>query len=247
MGSFDSFYFCDTIHYICSKEHHMIGTLVNAGAIIAGGILGIFFRSKFPERYVKITFQAIGLFTLFLGVSMALKGRELLIIIFSMVLGGIFGEWMQLDKRINSLGESLKSRLKSKQGNFAEGMVTAFLLYCMGSLTILGAIEEGLGNPPNLLMAKSLLDGVSAIALAAALGYGVLFSIIPLLIYQGGLTLLTYTLGNYFNQLIIDELTAVGGLMLLGLGLSILEIKKINVTNFLPALVVVVVLGYLFL
>jgi uncharacterized membrane protein YqgA involved in biofilm formation len=225
----------------------MTGTLINAGAIILGGIIGVFFRSRLPERFVKITFQAIGLFTLFLGVSMALKGSELLIIIFSMVLGGILGEWMKLDKRINAMGEQMKARLKSSSGNFAEGMVTAFLLYCMGSLTILGAIEEGLGNPPNLLLAKSLLDGVSAIALSAALGYGVLFSIIPLLIYQGGLTLLTYTLGDYFNQALINELTAVGGLMLLGLGLSILEIKKINVTNFLPALIVVVVLGYLFI
>ncbi len=225
----------------------MTGTLINAGAIILGGIIGVFFRSRLPERFVKITFQAIGLFTLFLGVSMALKGTELLIIIFSMVLGGILGEWMKLDKRINAMGEKMKERLKSSSGNFAEGMVTAFLLYCMGSLTILGAIEEGLGNPPNLLLAKSLLDGVSAIALAAALGYGVLFSIVPLLIYQGGLTFLTYTLGDYFNQALINELTAVGGLMLLGLGLSILEIKKINVTNFLPALIVVVVLGYLFI
>jgi len=225
----------------------MTGTLINAGAIILGGIIGVFFRSRLPERFVKITFQAIGLFTLFLGVSMALKGSELLIIIFSMVLGGILGEWMKLDKRINAMGEKMKARLKSSSGNFAEGMVTAFLLYCMGSLTILGAIEEGLGNPPNLLLAKSLLDGVSAIALSAALGYGVLFSIVPLLIYQGGLTLLTYTLGDYFNQALINELTAVGGLMLLGLGLSILEIKKINVTNFIPALIVVVVLGYLFI
>jgi len=225
----------------------MTGTFINAGAIIAGGSVGLFFRTKLPERYITITFQALGLFAMILGISMALEGKELLILIFSIVLGGLIGEYLKLANRINQFGEYLKRKLKTKQGNFAEGMITAFLLYCMGSLTILGAIEEGLGNTPNLLMAKALMDGVSSVALTAAMGYGVIFSIVPLIIYQGGLTLLTYALGDYFNKAIISEITAVGGLMLLALGLSILDIKKINVTNFIPAIVLVVILGYLFI
>jgi hypothetical protein len=114
-------------------------------------------------------------------------------------------------------------------------------------MTILGAIEEGLGDAPNLLLAKSILDGFSSIALAATLGIGVVFSIVPLLLYQGGLTLLTALVGDYFNQIIVDELSAVGGLMLLALGLRILEVKKIRVLNMLPSLVVVVILGVIFL
>jgi uncharacterized membrane protein YqgA involved in biofilm formation len=167
--------------------------------------------------------------------------------IFSIVIGSILGELINLEGSLNKFSDKLKKRLGSKNDRFSEGLLTAFLLFCMGSMTILGAIEEGLGNAPNLLLAKSILDGFSSIALAATLGIGVMFSIIPLLLYQGGLTLLTALVGDYFNQIIVDELSAVGGLMLLALGLRILEIKKIRVLNMLPSLVVVVVLGVIFL
>lgn len=225
----------------------MTGTLVNAGAIVLGGIIGLIIHTKLPKSIVKIVFQGIGLFTLFLGVKMAMETDNYLIMIFSMVVGGIIGQAANFDALINGWGEKLKNRLKSKNDRFTEGLVTAFLLYCMGSLTVLGAIEEGLGNTPNLLYAKSLLDGVSSIALTVALGYGVIFSIIPLLIYQGGLTLLAAWLGDYFAEAIINELTAVGGLLLLGLGINILEISHIKILNLLPALIVVVIISYFFI
>jgi len=167
----------------------MTGTLINAGAIIAGSIIGLIFHAKISEKYVKIVFQAIGLFTFFIGIDMALKTQNYLLMVFSLVLGAIIGTFFKLESKINDFSNFIKGKVKSDNSKFSEGLVTAFLLYCMGSMTILGAFEEGLGNPPNLLLAKSLMDGVSAIALSAALGAGVIFSVIPLLIYQGGLTL----------------------------------------------------------
>jgi len=224
----------------------MTGTLINAAAIIVGSLIGIGLHTKLPERIVKIVFQGIGLFTLFIGFYMGMKTNNLFLMILSIVTGGIIGEWINIDKYINRFGDKVKFKLKSKNSKFTEGLVTAFLLFCMGSVTILGAIEEGLGGEPNLLLAKSVLDGVSSIALAAAMGFGVAFSVIPLLIYQGGLTLLAAYFGDYFASHIIDELTAVGGLMLIGLGINILEIKQIKILNMLPALIVIVILAYFF-
>ena len=224
----------------------MTGTIINAVAIIIGSLIGIAINKKLPERFIKIVFQAIGLFTLFIGVYMALKTENLFLMVISIVTGAILGEWINIDKYINRFGDRMKNRLKSNNSKFSEGLVTAFLLFCMGSVTILGAIEEGLGGKPNLLLAKSVLDGVSSVALAAALGFGVAFSVIPLLIYQGGLTFLAAYFGDYFAESIINELTGVGGLMLIGLALNILEIKKLKILNMLPALVIIVVLVYFF-
>lgn len=225
----------------------MEGTLINAGAIIIGSIIGLIIHSRLPKRIITITFQGIGLFTLFLGFTMATKNSNLLIMIFSIVLGSIIGELIDIDKFMNRFSAWLKNKIKSKNDKFSEGFITAFLLFCMGSLTILGAIEEGLGGVPNLLLAKSVLDGFSSIALSASLGIGVIFSVIPLLIYQGGLTLFASSLQNLFNEILINELTAVGGLLLIGLGINILEIKKLKILNMLPSLVIVVILTYLFL
>jgi len=225
----------------------MTGTLVNAGTIIIGSIIGLLLHSRLPKKLTEIAFQGLGIFTIFLGVTMALKTSNYLIMIFSIVVGGIVGEVLNIEEKSDKMGNYLKRKLRLGSPTFSEGLVTAFLLYCMGSMTILGAIEEGLGNKPTLLLAKSLLDGFSAIALSSTLGVGVMFSIIPLVLYQGGLTLLTKLLGNYFNEMIINELTAVGGLLLIGMGLRVLEIKKIRVLNMLPALVIVIGLSVIFI
>ncbi|HCX73083.1 MAG TPA: DUF554 domain-containing protein [Candidatus Cloacimonas sp.] len=225
----------------------MLGTIINSAAILMGSIIGLLWHRKFPQKLTQTAFHGIGVFTIFLGINLAFKTSNFIVMIFSIVIGSILGELINLEGSLNKFSDKLKKRLGSKNDRFSEGLLTAFLLFCMGSMTILGAIEEGLGNAPNLLLAKSILDGFSSIALAATLGIGVMFSIIPLLLYQGGLTLLTALVGDYFNQIIVDELSAVGGLMLLALGLRILEIKKIRVLNMLPSLVVVVVLGVIFL
>ncbi|HCX99166.1 MAG TPA: DUF554 domain-containing protein [Bacteroidales bacterium] len=224
----------------------MSGTLINVAAVIIGGGLGVLFHARLPKRLTDSFFQAIGLFTLFLGFSMSLKTENPLLLVFSLILGALVGTLLRLQERIENLGTNIQAKLKLKGGQFSEGLVTAFLMFCMGSMTILGAIEEGLGGEPNLLLIKSLMDGFSSIALAAALGVGVIFSVVPLLIYQGGLTLLAAYLGSSLTNLMVDELAATGGILLIGLGITILGIKKIEVLNLIPALLFIVLLVYFF-
>jgi len=225
----------------------MTGTLVNAGAVIIGSLIGLVFRSRIPERMFKIVFQAIGLFTIYLGVSMALKANEMLIMVFSLVVGALVGEGLRIEERVEGVSDRIKKRIGGKDENFSAGFITAFLLFCMGSLSILGSIEEGMGHEPNLLMTKALMDGFSAVALTAALGVGVLFSVIPLVIYQGGLTLFAAYVGDVIPAAMLDELTGVGGVLILGLGITLLDLRHIKVLNLVPALVIEVLLCYFFL
>ena len=227
----------------------MIGTLVNVAAVLFGGILGLIFNTKVPKRYIDIAFQGIGVFTLVLGISMSIPTKEPLFLVFSIIVGSIIGEFFDIDQKLNSLGEWLKKRVRSTNVHFTDGLITAFLLFCMGAMTIMGAIEEGMSGNTQLLMTKSVMDGFAAIALASTLGVGVLFSVVPLFLYQGGLTLLAGGLevlmtdlmsGTQMDQMIV-ELSAVGGLLLIALGLNILELKKIKVSNMLPALVIILV------
>jgi len=224
----------------------MIGTIVNVITVVAGSALGLALNKKLPERFVKIFFQVVGLFTFFLGVSMSLKTTHELHLIMALISGALIGELLNLEDFVEKFSNLIKLKFKIGNEKFTEGLLTAFLLYCMGSLTILGAIEEGIGGSSKLLMIKSLMDGVSSIALASGLGIGVMFSAIPLLIYQGGLTLLAMGFGEFIPQVIIAELSAVGGILLIGLAISILEIKKIKVMNMLPALIMIVILIWLF-
>jgi uncharacterized protein len=225
----------------------MWGTLLNVGTVIAGSLVGLFFHAKLPKRLSAVAFQGIGLFTLFIGFTMAAKTRNLVVLVFSIVLGAIAGELLDIEGLMTRLGEWLKRRLGSANERFAEGMVTAFLLFCMGSMTVLGAIEEGMGGKPNLLAAKSVLDGFASLALASSMGIGVLFSVVPLLLYQGGLTAAAWGLGHALSTTVVNEISAAGGLILIGLGIRILEIKQLKVLNMLPALVVAGVLAAVFL
>ena len=220
-----------------------MGTLINAGAVIIGSLIGLTIHKRFPERIAAVAFQAIGVFTLFLGISMASKTGNFLIMVFSIVGGSIIGELLNIEKRVEGFSRFLKGAVRSGNDHFSEGFVTSFLLFCMGSMTILGAIEEGLGGRPNLLLAKSVLDGFSSIALSASLGVGVLFSALPLLVYQGGLTLFASSLHHALTPKLINEVTAVGGLLLIGLGVNILKIRQLSVLNMLPSLVIAAVLA----
>ncbi len=224
----------------------MIGTLVNFGAVIIGGSIGLIIHRNLPKRYVQLVFQIIGLFTLVLGFKMALESQQLLIMIFSLIFGGILGEVLKIEEWLNTLGDRIKRITKSKNDTFTEGLITAFILFCVGSLTFLGAIEEGMTGNPELLLIKSLMDGISAIALAVAFGIGVLFSAIPLIIFQGALTLFASLAGEFINPVYITEITATGGVILIGLGLNLLEIKKIKIVNLLPAMLIVPLLMEIF-
>jgi uncharacterized membrane protein YqgA involved in biofilm formation len=222
-----------------------MGTLINVAAILLGSLIGMLIKEKLPKKIITIIFQVMGLFTLVLGISMSLKTEHFLIVIGSLVLGAVIGEWIDLDKYMNLWSQKLKARLKIGNDKFTDGMITAFLLYCMGAMTILGAIEEGVQGSYDILLMKSLMDGISSIALASGFGIGVMFSSIPLLVYQGGLTLFSSFIGEHFTEVIISDLSATGGILLIGLGINILEIKKLKILNMVPSLVIVVILSYL--
>ena len=224
----------------------MLGTVVNTLAIIVGGFIGTICNRSLPQRYQAIIFQGMGLFIVALGVSMSIKMEYVLISIFSLLLGGIAGELLKLDKQMNTLGEWLKRSLKFKNERFTEGFVSTSLLYCIGAMAVLGAIEEGTGEFPTILLTKSVMDGFSSIAFAAALGVGVIFSAASVAIYQGTITLIVFLFADTIDIAIINELSAVGGILLIGLGINILEIKDIKVVNLLPALVFVVVFMLVF-
>lgn len=224
----------------------MIGTIVNVIAVLIGGTIGTFISINIPERFTKIIFQTIGVFTIWLGIKMALKSNHILIMIISLILGAIVGELMDIDKYINRFGDYLKRKLKIKNETFSEGLITSFLLFCMGSMTILGAIQEGLTGKATIFYTKSVMDGISSLILSSSLGVGVIFSIIPLFLYQGGLTLIASSLNNALTTVMIQDLTAVGGIILIALGFDIMKIKRIKVANLLPALVFILILSYFF-
>lgn len=223
----------------------MTGTIINVVLVIAGSTLGLLIHKRFPERIRVIVFQAIGLFTIMLGIYLGLKSTAFLVIIFSLISGALIGEGFYLQERIEKGGDYLKKWLRVKNENFTEGLVTAFMLFCVGSFTILGAIEEGLTGEYNLLLTKSVLDGFSSIALASAFGFGVMFSVIPLFIYQGALTIFASYVEPFLDIALQNEITAVGGIMIVGLGLNIMDVKKIRVLNLTPGLLTVVLIHHI--
>ena len=223
-----------------------IGSIFNAGAVVVGGCIGIFAGRFIPDRLQRIVFQCFGLFSLYLGFDMAGKGDSTALVLFGLVLGAIWGELWDLDAKLNSLGEYLKARINTGSSTFTEGFVTTTLFYCVGSMSILGALQEGLQGDPSLLFTKGMMDGTLTILFAASLGVGTLFSALPLLIYEGGITLAAGWFGTFLTPAMIDNMSGVGGLMIVGLGLNLLQVAQIKVSNFLPGLLVVVLLTRLF-
>lgn len=224
----------------------MIGTIVNTAAVLIGGLLGLILKKRMPDRVTTIYFQAIGLFTLAIGASMAVSMEKILIVASSIAIGSLVGEWWDLEKGAEQMSEYLKDRFKIGSERFSEGLITAFLLFCVGSMTILGTIQEGTGGSPDLLYTKSMMDFFSAILLASAFGVGVVFSALPLFIFQAALTLLAMYAAHFFTDNIILGLTNVGGILLIGLGINILGIKKLRIMNMLPSLIIVVFLIWIF-
>ncbi len=223
-------------------QNKMIGSIINAAAVVFGGGIGLFLGQRMPERFKTIYFQAIGLFTFAIGISMVWNMKDIFPIVVSIALGALLGEWMKLEQRTEQLAEVLKSKLKLKNQAFSEGLTTSFLLFCVGSMTILGAIQEGTTGSAELLLTKSLMDGFSAILLASAFGISVIISALPLFVFQAGLTLLAAQLSPMLTPDIIQAISNTGGVLLIGLAINILEIKKLRIINMLPALIIVVVL-----
>ncbi len=225
------------------------GTFVNVGAILAGSALGLMLRRGLPERIRGIVFQAIGLTTIVLGLQLALKvdsALHMLQLVFAMLLGGITGEALSLETRLEHFSEWLKRRAGIKgEARFTEGLVTAFLIYCIGAMTFVGALNEGLTGDRGLLLIKSVLDGFMSIALASTFGVGVAFSVVPLLIFQVAVTLLGVSLGGVFTEPVINQLSAVGGVLILGIGINLLGLAQLRLINLLPALAFAVLFSLL--
>ncbi len=232
----------------------MTGTFINVATVLIGGTIGLFFGSRIPEKLKATVIAGLGLFTAAMGLQMFLKTQNPLIVLGALLIGSLLGEWWRIEDRIQHLGQVLEARFshdtKTDSGsNFVRGFLTASLLFCIGPMTIVGSISDGLSGDYNLLAVKSVLDGFAAMAFASTLGVGVLFSSLTVFIFQGGISLAAMQVANAFatssgmevaqTDPHILELTATGGVILLGLAISsLLEIKKIRAGNFLPALAI---------
>lgn len=221
----------------------MWGTIVNALAIIAGGILGVIIGQKVSKSMGDTLMQGIGLAVMLIGVQMALTTQNILIMIGSLVVGGAIGELLELEARLERLGKRLEETVKDREGGVAKAFVTTSLIYCVGAMAIVGSLESGLHHNHQILYAKSMLDGISALIFASTMGVGVVFSAGPILIYQGGIALLAGALQPLLTQAVITEMSAAGGLLIMGIGLNVLNIKLIKVGNLLPAIFVAAALA----
>jgi len=220
----------------------LLGTVANAGAIIIGGIAGSFFRKGISERFSNIIMSVLGLFTLVLGMMFAVDSQNALVVVFSLVIGSVIGEWIDIEKRMNDLGDYVQDKLNSREGSFSKGFVTASLLYCVGTMSIMGPLQSGLMNDHKILLMKSILDGTISVVFASTLGIGVALSSLPVLVYQGSIALLASSVAPYLSEAVITEMTAVGGVLLVGMGINLLEIKKLKVGNMLPAIFLPIIL-----
>jgi uncharacterized membrane protein YqgA involved in biofilm formation len=228
----------------------MTGTIINVIAVLLGGSLGLLFGARLPERLKATVIAGLGLFTAAIGFQMFLKTENPLIVLGALLTGALLGEWWRIEDGLQNLGRILEARFTSgpetatdsqaaPKGNFVRGFLTASLLFCTGPMAILGSIQDGLSGDYELLAVKSVLDGFASLAFASTLGVGVLFSSLVLLAFQGSISLLAVQLNTMITTPMLNEMTATGGVILIGLALSsILEIKKIRMGNFLPALAV---------
>jgi len=226
---------------------HLTGTLINAGTVLAGTTIGVLLGDRLPERIRETVMHALGLVTLAIGVHEALAAftpplstftsASVVIVLGSVLIGGVIGELVRIDDRLNRLGEALKRRFGRGEARFTEGFVVASLVFCVGPLTVLGSIQDGLNGDYQLLVVKSTLDGFAALAFAAVLGWGVGFSVLTILLYQGSLSLAASAVAGAFTPEITAALTAAGGILILGIAFRLLELKQIRVANLLPALV----------
>jgi len=215
---------------------------VNVVAVLFGSGIGLAVGNRLPERLQRIITTGLGLSTLLIGMQMALKVQNMLVLIASMVIGGVVGELLGIEAGLERAGEWLKSRARSSSGTFVTGFVTASLVFCVGPMTIVGSIQEGMSGNPEIIYTKSMLDGAASVAFASSLGIGVSFAAVTVLVLQGALTLLGAQLAFLLRAEILNELTATGGLLILAIGFLLLDVKRVRVANLLPALVVVVLL-----
>ncbi|MCL2079642.1 MAG: DUF554 domain-containing protein [Oscillospiraceae bacterium] len=239
-----------------------IGTIVNAATILIGGLAGLILKKYLPKRIAETVMQGVGLAVIIIGISGALSSvfkivdggissDHILLMIISLVIGGLIGELIGIEKRLDSFAVFCESKLKKpgSESTFTQGFVTATLVFCVGSMAIVGSLEDGINKNSDILFAKSTLDAVTAMIFASTLGIGVLFSAIPVGVYQGTITILAISVAPYLSDTLITQMSLIGSVLIMAIGLNMLHISKIKTGNLLPAIFIPVlyqvILGFL--
>ena len=222
------------------------GSVFNSLAVLFGGSLGLFIGKFIPEKLQSTIFNSMGLFILYVGINMSLSTKNSIAVLLALVLGAITGALLGLEDKLSSLGDVLKAKIHSSDSGFTQGFVSATLIFCMGSMAIIGAFNDGLRHDPELLITKGIMDGISSVLFAGSMGIGVVFSIIPMFIYQGALTLLAVWAEPFITPDMFANISGIGGLMIMGIGLNFLKITKLKLGDMLPGLIYVVLFTALF-
>lgn len=225
----------------------MLGTIVNAAIIIIGTLLGNSLKGRFSENIKNTVMHGLSLTVMLIGLSMAIKTDNMLIVTLSMVLGGILGEVLKIEDGLNKFGAGLQTRFSGDDDNFTRAFVSASLIYCVGAMAILGSIQSGLEGKHSILFVKSIIDGVSSVVFSSSMGIGVAFAALPVFLYQGAITLAASSIKAFLTDAIITEMSATGGLLIFAIGINMLGLNvTIKVGNLLPAIFVSVILAMLF-
>ena len=219
----------------------MIGTIANALAIIAGGIIGLLFKNIIPEKISEALLKVIGLAVIAIGINLMLSGENFTLLIISLVIGTIKGEIIDIEGKLEKFGAFIESKMKNKESNVALGFVACTLVYCVGSMAIVGSIQSGLTGNHEILFSKAVIDGITAVTFAATMGVGVVFSGISVLVYQGTITMLASIMQSLLNPLVVSEMTAIGGVIIMGIGLNFLIENRMRVGNMLPSIFIPII------
>lgn len=222
----------------------MKGTLVNAAAVAAGGVVGTLAGTKVPDRFKKMLTDALGLSVVLVGLRMALSGKSDLLAVCSLLVGGLVGEGLRIEDRVAWVGEGLKRRFAAGSGTFVDGFVSGSVLFCAGAMAVVGSLRDGTLGDASVLLVKSMLDFAGALVLSTTLGVGVAFSALPVLLYQGAVTLLAGSLGFLSLPRVLDALSTTGGLVIVGISLNVLGVTRLRIGNLVPALFLSMAFAY---
>ena len=225
-----------------------LGTIVNSAFIIAGSLIGLVLKSRLQEKYKNIMIQGAGLTVMTVGITGSVEGFItsgdkfiFLVVVLSIALGAIIGTFLQIEKRLEDLGGYLQDKFSASSGNFSRGFVSTSIIFCTGAMAIVGAINDGVSGDYSVLFLKAVIDGIISMVLASSLGLGVLFSFIPVFLYQGFFTYSAYFFGKFIPDITLKQVSIVGNILVIGIGLSLMEIKKIKVADMIPAIFIPIV------
>lgn len=219
----------------------MLGTIANAAAVIVGGIIGLIFKNVIPEKTSEALLKTTGLAVIAIGISLMSAGENFTLLIISLIIGTIIGEGINIEGNLDKFGAYIESKIKNKQSNIALGFVTCTLVYCVGSMAIVGSIQSGLTGNHEILFSKAVIDGITAVSFAATMGAGVILSGISVLVYQGLITMLASLMESLLSPGVVAEMTAIGGVIIMGIGLNFLIEKRMRVGNLLPAIFIPII------